>query len=350
MSIRRAVLVPASILLGAALIWLLIRLGKVDLRETLRQVEHVSLIGFVGLALLNGALVAFSTLKWRSVDAALRRPADCVPSKVTAFSMSSAGMALGLVLPVFLGMTTARTAGTHPYGRTLKRGTGGTLFEQSFDLLVVVLLGVASAITWLCHGGPATWAACAFAVLAIPLAAARPSLWFVQQLFHHAETGMKRLFSSRLSRPPSGFLVRMADGFFEAQRSDLANVRLVRRLLILSTARFGVVVLMACQTAAMIGAHIAFWRMAAAIPFTAISNLFAVTPGGLGVNELTSVTALHLFGTPLAVASQWALANRILATAACFFVTACALAAFGFEKVLSSGATGLSGTGKESVE
>jgi len=58
-----------------------------------------------------------------------------------------------------------------------------------------------------------------------------------------------------------------------------------------------------------------------------------VTPGGIGVNELASVTALKLFGTPLSIAAQWAVANRILCTASCFLVAGFAGMAFAGWKI-----------------
>jgi uncharacterized membrane protein YbhN (UPF0104 family) len=104
----------------------------------------------------------------------------------------------------------------------------------------------------------------------------------------------------------------------------------------LSAVRFGVVVLMAGQTAEAIHAGIPLWHMAAAVPFVVIATIIAVTPGGIGVNELTSATALKFFGTPLAIAGQWSLANRFLVTASCFAVATCAAILWALEKMASS--------------
>lgn len=333
-------LLLVSVALGAALIWILIRLGKVNVAATLRQTESVRPYDFLVLAGLNALLVGLSTVKWRSVDAALRRDSDAVPSRIAAYSMSSLGMALGLLLPVQLGMTAARTVGTHVYGRTLKRGTGGTLFEQSFDLLTVLLLASASAITWLCRGGALLWAICAIAIIGASLVATRPLLWLFRRILDFAARIIAGKFGGRLSRYPEHFLTRSYRGLAEIRHSGLVWAGLARRLLMLSMARFGVIVLMARQTASMTGAHITLWQMGAATPFTAISNLVAVTPGALGLNELTSVAALHAFGVPLSVVSRWALANRILGTASCFLIAAFALGVLGAERTLTFAATG----------
>ena len=324
-TLRRVFLLLASIALGVVLIYLLIRVGKIDLRLTLLQLESVRRVAFVKLVLLNGLVVYLSTAKWRSIDAVLRRSSDSVPSRITSFAVTSAGMSLGLVLPVQVGMTAARTLGTYFYGRPLKRGTVGTLFEQSFDLLIVVFLAVASGVTWFYSGGAVMWMASAAAMTALALLAVGPLIGVIRW------AGAS--YSARTA-PPSNRILRAV---WELQHSSLLNAALARRLVMLSAVRFGVVVLMAGQTAEAIHAHIPLWSMAAAMPFAVFANVMAVTPGGIGVNELTTATALKLFGTPLAVAAQWTLANRVLLTASCFAVAACAVIVWTVEKTATSG-------------
>jgi len=117
------------------------------------------------------------------------------------------------------------------------------------------------------------------------------------------------------------------------QQSGLLNPSLARQLMSLSAARFAIQVLMAGETAQAIGVHIPLWHLAAAMPFVIIACVIVVTPGGLGVNELSYATTLHLFGTPLNVGAQWALANRVLVASSCFVVAACALALLGLTRI-----------------
>ena len=325
MTLRRMFFLLASIVLGVALVVLLIKVGKVNLRLTLLQLESVHRIAFVKLVLLNGLMVYLSTTKWRSIDAALRLSSDSVPSGITSFAITSAGMALGLVLPVQIGMAAARTFGVYMHGRPLKRGTGGTLFEQTFDLLIVGFLAVASGITWLYAGGAMTWIGCAAAMTTLALLAVGPLV------------GLIRRAGGAFSRGTVAPQSRILRIVWELQHSTLLDAALARRLVLLSTIRFTVVVLMAAQTADAIHAQIPVWHMAAAMPFVVIATVIAVTPGGIGVNEFTSATALKLFGTPLAVAAQWSLANRFLVTAACFTVAACAAIMWAVEKIGTSG-------------
>jgi hypothetical protein len=130
-------------------------------------------------------------------------------------------------------------------------------------------------------------------------------------------------------------LLRRALRFFSnLQNSGLMNPQLARRLVMYSVARFAVVVLMAGETAKAIGAFIPLWHMTAAIPFSCIANVIGLTPGGIGVNELTTSTALHFFGTSMTVATHWALANRLLGMGSCFTVAGCALTVFGGSKIV----------------
>lgn len=328
MSLRRVLLTISSVALSAVLIFLIIRIGKIDLRSTWHQIEGTHRTIFIKLVLLNVLLVYLSTEKWRSVDAALRHASDSVPSRTTSFGVTSAGMALGLVLPVQLGMSVARTLGTHFYGSPLKRGTAGTLLEQSFDLLIVVFLTVASGATWLAGGGGVMWASSAVAMIALALLAVGPLIRLIRWLSSCLANAVAR------QNRRWGALRSLS----ELLHSGILSAGLARRLVVLSAARFIVVVLMAGETAQAIGAPIPLWNMAAAIPFVFLACLVGVTPGGLGVNELASASALKIFGIPFSVGAQWALANRVLGVASCFLVAALAATLLGIRRFTTVGA------------
>ena len=188
-------------------------------------------------------------------------------------------------------MSTARTFGTYVGSAALiKRGTGGTLYEQGFDVLVALLLAVASGVTWFWEGGETMWIS-------------------NRHYYRNIRGPTGRAFSSLPSAACGG--VRSQDRCIRKQVQELScgSSSLIRHtptcsmqpwlagLLMLSVARFVVVVLMSMETAEAIGLHIPLWHMAAAIPFVVISSLIALTPGGLGVSELTTLYggAQHLW-------------------------------------------------------
>jgi len=343
MRVRRILFLVFSVALAAGLVVLLIHLGKVNLHVTARMLRNVSVLNFAELVGLNALLIGISTARWRLIDAALRHPSDSVPSRTTAFFVTSMGMALGLILPVQIGMTTARTIGTHAYGRTLKRGTGGTIFEQSFDLVVVMVLAGASVMTWLLHGGGWTWLVLATPLVALAFVAVSPCVRLAQSLARKVPDLTERPRPSWLLLLPYDWSMRFLRGLSGVQHSGLLNVRLARRLLTLSVVRFSVVTLMGAQTARAISAHIPIWRMAAMVPFSTITNLIGITPGGIGLNELTSAAVLSLFGTPLPIASQWALANRLLVIPSCCAVVLFTLPFLIVERGFSGRARGAKG-------
>jgi uncharacterized membrane protein YbhN (UPF0104 family) len=325
MTLRRVLLGLASAALGVLLIAVLIRVGKINFQLTLLQLADVSPAAFAELVLLNGLIACLSTAKWRSVDATLRLASDSVPTRITSFAVTSVGMALGLILPMQLSMTAARTLGTYVHGRPLKRGAAGTLFEQGFDLLIVVFLAVASGITWFYKGGAGMWMLSAVCMTALALLLVAPLVSLIRW------AGAS--YSARTPEPRN----RTLRAVWELQHSSLLNPALARRLVMLSAIRFGVLVLLAGQTAEAIHAYIPLWQIAAAVPCVVIASVVVVTPGGIGVNELTYAAALHLFGTPLAVASPWALANRFLVTGSCLLAAACAITMLGVEKIVAPG-------------
>jgi uncharacterized membrane protein YbhN (UPF0104 family) len=326
MTLRRALLLVASFTLSIFLIVLLVKITKIDIWATVRQVLAASRVSFLKLAVLTGLHIYLANEKWRAVDAVMRSPSDSVPPQSLSFALTSVGATLGQLLPVQLSMSVVRTLGTYFYGKALKRGTVGTLFEQSFDIVIVVFLAVASAATTLFNGGQLVW----FVSATIMLALAMLSVGLLVQLANRIATS----YSGNAALPTLGNAILRK--FSEMQYSGLLRLGLARRLLVLSALRFVVQVFMAKQAAEAIGAHIALWQLAAALPFVVIACVIAITPGGLGVNEVTYATSLHLFGTPLSVGAQWAIANRFLVAASCSVIAICAAGIVLVKKIATS--------------
>jgi uncharacterized membrane protein YbhN (UPF0104 family) len=314
--LRSLLLVVASLAISVALIAVLVAVSKVDLRGVLLRLGSMDGRAFAKLSLLAGLNTYLSTQKWRLMDCVMRRSTDPELPTSTAFAMTSAGNALGQILPMQVSMVVARTLGIWVHGRALRRGTVGTLFEQGFDFLAVCFLMAASACTRLLRGNATMWL-----MLAIPAALAA-------LLVVGAVMRLLARINSYLSTSLRKKLAPLSSTLAELQESGLLEVSLGRRLMALSLARFGVLVLMASQTTATIHADIPLWHLAAAMPFVVLSSALAITPGGLGINELTYATALDLFGTPLTTGAAWALANRLLIVAASFAVAIVALGLF----------------------
>lgn len=327
MSVKRALQLVASFGLSVALLALLIHVAKIDVRLTLQQLRAVSWIAFAKLVLLNCLLNLLSTEKWRSIDATLRRSTDSVPSRADSFAFTSAGVALGIFLPVQFAVATTRTLGTYAHGGALRRGTAGTLYEQSFDAVIACLLAVASAFTWFYKGRGLMWTLSAVSVLCLALLVVGPSVRLIRWLAAK---------SFMATEAPQGRIATILNSLSDFLHSGLLNTNLVRRLLGLSVARFAVIVLMSTQTAKAIGVSIPIWSMAAAVPFVMLMSVLALTPGGIGMSEFTAASALSLFGITFTIGASWTLANRILVTISYFVVALGAAAILGVQRVMAA--------------
>ena len=172
------------------------------------------------------------------------------------------------------------------------------------------------------------WLLSAAGMIALALLAVAPLIRLARRIASYLERALARRTPSR----------KNLQEFFALLQSGVLRESLTRRLVILSAARFVVVVLMAGSTAAAIGTSIPLWQLAAATPFVYLATVIAATPGGIGVNELTYTGVLRIFGTPLSVAAPWTLANRVLCVVSCFLVAAFAATLMGASRFASAGA------------
>jgi uncharacterized membrane protein YbhN (UPF0104 family) len=311
MSLRSALLSVISIAVAVLLIAGLVALAKVDLLAVVHELRTASRFAIAQLTLLMTLNIFLSSQKWRLMDKVIRRPSDVPLSPFGFFAVTSAGVALGQALPMQVSMVVARVLGTHFHGRALTRGTVGTIFDQGTDFLIVCCLIPASVVTRATTGGPILWLSTAGGMALLALCAAEYSVRLVRRAAAH--------FSTTDNERPR----KWQQGLGDLLHSGLLETTLVRKLLGLSVLRFVVLVLMAGQTSHAIGAAVPLWHLAAAMPFVVVSSALALTPGGIGLNELTYTTALHVFGTPVSAAAQWALANRVLTAVAALTVSAC---------------------------
>jgi uncharacterized membrane protein YbhN (UPF0104 family) len=307
MNLRSVLLTLVSLILGVALVALLAVASGVGWHTFVVSLGTIDPMVLGRLSLLFALNTYLSSMKWRLTDRVVRGPADAALPRSTAFALTSIGVALGQVLPIQLSMSLARTLGTWVYGRALRRGTLGTLFEQAFDFLILCFLTVASASTRLLHGGAAMW-------LASALFMSLFAVWGVGAVMN----SVRRLTTHIASNGAN--LARWRRLMIELHQSGLLQPHLARQLMAISTIRFAVLVLMASQTTAAIHADIPLWHLAATIPFALLAAVVGITPGGLGVTEFTYAAVLSLFGTPLAVTTQWAIANRLLSSASAFVI------------------------------
>jgi hypothetical protein len=295
------------LVVGIGLIVLLLLASSVRWQEVFSRSLAVDRMAFVRLALLFTLNTFLSSVKWRMTDRVISKGEGRPLPTPTAFGLTAIGVAFGQFLPIQISMSIARTLGTLVYGRALRRGTVATLFEQAFDLFVAVLMMVASACTLLVHGGGAVW-------LAFGLFGALLGVSGVGSLMKLANRLAARLTVQ------ATYAAHSRPSLAELQQSGLFHANLARPLTLISFARFVVLVLIASQVSSGVHIAIPLWRLGAAVPFGLLAGVVGITPGGLGLSEAAYATFFKLSGLSLALSTQWAIANRLLATAAIFIV------------------------------
>ena len=329
MNLRSVMTISLSLVVGVGLIVLLLLASSVRWQDVLSRSLAVDRMAFARLSLLFALNSFLSSEKWRRADRVITHGEVNPLSRSTAFGLTTAGVALGQLLPIQVSMSITRTLGTLVYGRALRRGTVATLFEQAFDFLVAVLMMAASVCTQLLHAGAALWLACAISGALMGVVSAGSLMEVVSRLATRAETA--KICPARWRRTLT-----------DLRQSGLFEANLARQLTLISVARFVVLVLITREVSVGVHIPIPLWRLATAVPFGLLAAVVGITPGGLGLSEAAYATFFNLSGLPLAISTQWAIANRLLSSAAAFvaagFGALLAVACKAFERSRTRGA------------
>lgn len=303
MSRRWSIWIGVSTLLGLLLAWALvhgsgIELGGVAVR--LAATPPLALLVLTGLVGLNTWL---SAVRWRRI--ALKTGMSETPSRRTAFALTALGIGAGQFLPVQVAATLSRSLGGRLLGdRRPVRTVIATVYEQSFDFGLMVVLAAASSVA-LAAGSTLLWAPAAAVAFFTCLFGVRAAPWLL-----------------RLA-PSKGRI----GGWIEAvRRSGALDEPILRALVLLSGLRFLVLWGMAMATSWCAGLDPPPLALAAALPLVAIVTALPITPAGFGVNEWTFAAVMAAFGVSLQTAAEWALVNRVVVTVASLTVSAVGVA------------------------
>ena len=293
-----------ALALGVVLTIFLIRTADISAQSIVGILVGADPWFFAALIACTAVYVLCGSEKWRLVDHTLRGEGQQPVSRKSAFALSAIGMAIGYLFPMQIGPALARTAGMYvTREKPIVRGTVGTLIEQIFDLLIVVVIAPASFLALAFGLGPGPWVAIAGASLVLAIVLVGRIVDVVTS------------WSLRPVRR-TGILERLRATVVEMERRGLLTSRIVRLLCALSVVRFALLVAMADLTTRAIGSTVPVWHLAGAMPFAVLATALAPTPAGLGINEWTYSSLLLAFGTPLSVAAEWSVANRFLVMAA----------------------------------
>jgi len=312
---RTLVLGAASLAAAALLLAGLVRFGSVDGAALATTLAHARPEGVLAIGLLAGLLAYLSAERWRMIER--QAGAHAPPSRLRAFGLTAIGVALGQALPVQLATVVSRAIGSralHPPASP--RPVIVTLYEQGFDVAVALVLACDTG-AYFALGRRVSWWLLAAPSLVVGLAAAGVVAHLLRR-FCQAEA-------------PRGRLRAWLAGLSEA---NLFAPRLARRLMLIAVVRFCLTALMAGLTSWTTGLAAPLDHLFIALPLVVVATAAPLTPAGLGINEWTYAAVLTWLGASIALATQWALVNRVLVFACSLVIGLSAVPALALDAAL----------------
>ena len=237
--------------------------------------------------LFVGVQIVLAAAKWRLIERAFSAPP---PSWRRALTVGAVAGALGQVAPTPVVTAVLRGASNRAATSAgLGRGVVGGAFDYGTDLLIVAV-ALPFCAAWLLP-----WWGWGHAVAAVACALGGGAAAFC--------VGMRASKRVRAAARRT------------ARALTAAGPGAAPRLLLLSTLRVANLGLISVFVARAAGLTIDAAVLAAVPPVT-VSNALVALPGGLGVTEWSFTAALGLAGVPSEAILRFAVANRLLLSAA----------------------------------
>jgi len=305
---RSAALAVVGCLLSALLLVLLFRTLPFDAtsyKAALASARWAGLAGIVATTILHCWITG---LKWRYVTRLTTHGADL---GLGYYLYSALIGLLGQVLPLQVAMLAGRSLALRVHGKVpLRRGAGGVVFDQFFDLLipmtmlVPILLAATSVVSVSVAGALAVGAVALVGALVVG-GGGRAVLIAIRAVISIAPkqgNGAEVLQSVQRGAP------------------QLFARRTLATLYGLSTVRFANLVFRAWLVAWTLHLDLSWPIVLFANCGVTFSLIFAFAPGALGVVEWGWVGMFHLFGVGPEVATQYALSSRLFTVGALILI------------------------------
>lgn len=307
-NLRSAALAVAGGLLSALLLMLLFRTLPFDAesyRAVLANARWTGLAGIVAATVLHCWITG---VKWRYVTRLTSHSTDL---GLGYYLYSALIGLLGQVLPLQVAMLAGRSLALRAHAKVpLRRGAGGVVFDQFFDLLipmtmlVPIILAATSVVS--------VSAGAALALGAVALAGAL--------LVGVGGRAVLRTIRAVVLLAPKRWKGVGALQSLEQRAPQLLARRTLATLYGLSTLRVANLVFRAWLVAWTLHLDLSWAVVLFANCGVTFSLIFAFAPGALGVVEWGWVGMLHLFGMGPTEATQYALSSRLFAVAALILI------------------------------
>lgn len=308
-----------ALLLAAALLVTLVRASGVSATELWALLRRPTAAYLIAIVLTSLVHMGCSALKWRAV---MRRvaPAESEAAGLRFFFFYSClGGGLAQFLTVHASSLLVRGLATRLHHRVpFSRGAATSIYEQAFDVVVLVVVGLTTAAALALGWGLGSWLGLVAASL---VAAALGLVWLAGSA--------TRLFAlPSAASPEASLLGRIKQWLGLCIGLGVVERRLVLRLYALSLVRYIAMFVRALLIAQAVGFVAALADVALAFPIVQAAQIVALTPGSLGIVEWTWSGALVAMGHDFTDAVGFALTLRVLSYASILAVLAGAALAF----------------------
>ncbi len=293
-----AFLLISLALVACAIVW-----SGLDLRNLIRRLAEAPSWLLVGFAALTGIQIALSALKWRIV--VRQMTPEQAPQEFSFFlACSSASALLSQMLTTYVSSVVVRGwAGRRFHDIPVSRGAGSSVFEQFFDVAVLICMALGTLVTWVSGGGMVAWALWSTLFVGIGM---------------FASMQLNRLVPILCSLHP-----RLAA--HHALQDDRSIARIcaastVSVLYGLSVLRYLTMLVRAPLVVIALGYSISASDAAQGFTIVQTTQLAAFTPGNLGLQEWGWSGVLAFLGYGFEKPLEFALALRVMGLAGMIIV------------------------------
>lgn len=319
--------------LAIALVFALLANTNITFPQFYTLLGAISTTSALGIFCCTGAFVLLSSLKWGMVMRGIAGAGAESGGWAVYVFYTSLGSVLSTVMTVHLGVAVTRALGAKFHLKQSQTvGAGASIYEQLFDVGVILLFVVPAVLVLVFGLDPWVWvllALCSVILTGVTISlAARPSrrlllglvafLGKYSQKFKAAADFLTGENSRFLFRP--GFMIQM---------------------FLISVVRYLILMLRSFLVLWATGIQIADQDFLNAFSLVQMSKFVSVTPAGLGISEWTWSGVLALFGYPLDTAVQFVLVHRVATVlslvAFCAVVSFAGLALWGRTRVRKYG-------------
>lgn len=303
----------AAFAFGLVLVVALAAFFGVSWGDVTQAVRRAPLAAWIVIPAAQSALIIFSAWKWHLLLTSTGDGSSGLHLR-HATAATGLGTLAGQVLPLQFVTPAIRAWTARQHGITVSRAVGTSVFEQLFEVIVLLSMVVAGLLA-------------AVIGTAFGLAAGVGFLLCLSLTITSALRFSATVLGS-VARDAIPFLSRLARGLREAQNLPPS---LLMKLLGLSILRYALLVWLNVQIFAWLVPGIPLLPLALAFPIVQAVTALPLVTGGLGLTEATWISLLVASGLAAPEAAAAALASRVISTAG--FLLACPfLVAFGMSR------------------